>query len=67
MPMEKASVKYNAKQGAIIGFDSIDEFADTNSIMIDASQLFPPGSIILRNIKSFPDTSIDEAIVEAAC
>lgn len=66
MPMEKASVKYNAKQGAIIGFDSIDEFADTNSIMIDASQLFPPGSIILRNIKSFPDTSIDEAIVEAA-
>lgn len=66
MPMEKASVKYNAKQGAILGFDSIDEFADTNSIMIDASQLFPPGSIILRNIKSFPDTSIDEAIVEAA-
>lgn len=66
MPMEKASVKYSAKQGAILGYDSIEEFADTNSIMIDASQLFPPGSISLKNIKSFPDTSIDEAIVEAA-
>ncbi|MGN1101596.1 MAG: hypothetical protein ACI4RG_05335, partial [Huintestinicola sp.] len=66
LPMEKASVKYSSKQGAIIGFDSIDEFGDVNSVMIDASSLFPPGSIILRNIKSFPDSSIDEAIVEAA-
>lgn len=66
LPMEKASAKYGAKQGAIIGFDSIDEFGDVNSVMIDAAALFPPGSIILRNIKSFPDSSIDEAIVEAA-
>ena len=66
LPMEKASAKYNSKQGAILGFDSIDEFGDVNSVMIDAASLFPPGSIILRNIKSFPDSSIDEAIVEAA-
>lgn len=66
LPMEKASAKYGSKQGAIIGFDSIDEFGDVNSVMIDAASLFPPGSIILRNIKSFPDSSIDEAIVEAA-
>ncbi|MCI7766527.1 MAG: hypothetical protein MSJ26_00895 [Oscillospiraceae bacterium] len=66
LPMEKASVKYSSKQGAIVGYDSIEEFGDVNSIMIDAASLFPPGSIILRNIKSFPDSSIDEAIVEAA-
>ncbi len=66
LPMEKASKKYGEKQGAILGFDSIDEFSDTNSILVDAAQLFPPGSICLTNIKSFPDTSIDEAIVEAA-
>ncbi|MGN0643225.1 MAG: hypothetical protein ACI4JJ_08755 [Huintestinicola sp.] len=66
MPMNKASKKYNESQGAILGFDSIDEFADTNSIMVDASQLFPAGSVNLKNIKAFPDTSIDEAIVQAA-
>ncbi len=66
LPMEKASAKYGNRQGAIIGFDSIDEFGDVNSIMADASSLFPSGSIVLRNIKSFPDTSIDEAIVAAA-
>ncbi len=66
LPMEKASRKYREKQGAILGFDSIDEFCDTNSVLVDAAQLFPAGSISLKNIKSFPDTSIDEAIVEAA-
>ncbi len=66
LPMNKASKKYSENQGALIGYDGVEEFADVNSIMIDAAQLFPPGSISLKNIKSFPDTSIDEAIVEAA-
>lgn len=66
LPMARASKKYGEKQGAIIGFDSIDEFCDTNSVLVDGAQLFPAGSISLINIKSFPDTSIDEAIVEAA-
>jgi len=66
LPMERASKKYSSDGGAIIGFDCIDEFADTNSILADASQLFPSGSVQLVNIKAFPDTSIDEAIVEAA-
>lgn len=66
LPMNKASVKVRQKQGAILGFDCIDEFCETNSILVDAAQLFPMGSIKLTNIKPFPDTSIDEAIIEAA-
>lgn len=66
LPMERASKKYAEKRGTILGFDCIEEFADTNSMLVDAAQLFPAGSINLINIKSFPDTSIDEAIVEAA-
>ncbi len=66
LPMEKISRKYSEDGGAVIGFDCIDEFAETNSILVDAAQLFPSGSVKLVNIKAFPDTSIDEAIVEAA-
>ena len=66
LPMERASRSYARKQGAIIGFDSIDEFCDTNCVLADAGQIFPAGSIKLINIKSFPDTSIDEAILQAA-
>lgn len=66
LPMQKASKKYSEMQGALIGFDSIDEYSETNSVMIDAAQLFPKGSITLAGMKIFSDTRIDEAIVEAA-
>lgn len=66
LPMEKASRKYSEYNGAIIGYNSIEEFSDTNSIMVDAEQLFPQGCVSLSAIKTFSDTRIDEAIVEAA-
>ena len=66
LPLDMASKEYAKSGGAIVGFDSIAEFSETNSVMVDASQLFPSGSIRLINIKTFPDTSIDEAIIKAA-
>ncbi len=66
LPMQKASKKYSALQGAVIGFESVDEFAETNSVMVDATELFPSGSVSLMNIKIFSDTRIDEAIIQAA-
>ncbi len=66
LPMLRAASKNAELQGVVIGYDSIDEFAETNSVLIDAEQLFPQGSVKLSAIKVFSDTRIDEAIVEAA-
>lgn len=66
LPLSKASKECNKNQGVIIGYDSVEQFSEVNSVLVDAAQLFPPGCISLVNIKSFPDSSIDEAIVEAA-
>lgn len=66
LPMLRAATKNAELQGVVIGYDSIDEFAETNSVLIDAEQLFPQGSVKLSAIKVFSDTRIDEAIVEAA-
>ena len=66
LPMLRASKKNADVQGVVMGFDSIEEFSETNSILIDAGQLFPQGSVKLAAIKVFSDTRIDEAIVEAA-
>lgn len=66
LPMDKASKKYREIDGAMLGYDSIEEFGDTNSVLIDATQIFPKGSVKLSAIKIFSDTRIDEAIVEAA-
>lgn len=66
LPMAAASKKLRPMQAAIIGYDSAQDFAETNSIVADAAQLFPQGMVSLYRIKIFSETRIDEAIVEAA-
>ena len=66
LPMLRAAKKNAEMQGVILGYDCIEEFSETNSVLVDAEQLFPQGSVKLSAIKVFSDTRIDEAIVEAA-
>lgn len=55
------------KKGAMLtGFKSIKHFSKTSSIIIDAKELYPEGSIELKGIKTFNGKRIDEAIVYAA-
>lgn len=65
-PMSKASKKHIEMQGVVLGNEAVDEFSETNSVLVDAKELFPQGSVNLSAIKVFSDTRIDEAIVEAA-
>lgn len=65
-PMDKASKKYIESSGVMLSYDSVEEFADTNSVLLDVEQLFPHGMVNLTAIKIFSDTKIDDAIVEAA-
>ncbi|MCM1329690.1 MAG: hypothetical protein NC253_09655 [Ruminococcus sp.] len=66
VPMMRAAIKGAENQGVVLGYDCIEEFSETNSVLADANQLFPQGSVKLAAIKVFSDTRIDEAIVEAA-
>lgn len=66
LPMARASKKNSELQGAVLGYEAVEEFADTNSVLYDAAELFPQGSVNLAAIKVFSETRIDEAIVEAA-
>lgn len=55
------------KKGAMLtGFKGIKHFSKTSSIIIDAKELYPEGSIELKGIKTFNGKRIDEAIVYAA-
>ncbi len=66
LPLASSGKKYLESSGVLLGYESVEEFADTNSVLLDVTQLFPQGVISLSAIKVFSDTRIDEAIVEAA-
>ncbi len=66
VPLWRVSHQTIRKQGAILGYQSVDDFYDTNSILINADKLFPSGSVKLNGIKVFSNTKIDEALLQAA-
>ena len=66
LPMLKASRKM-AKNGALLlGYQSVDDFYDTNGLVIDAASLFPEGSVKLASVKMFINGKTDEVLLTAA-
>ncbi len=48
------------------GYDGVEELRDTDVLALDASQLFPAGSITLTSIKSASNQSLDRSIMDVA-
>ncbi len=66
MPMTKASKKYLQHSAIMLGYNSVDEFADTNAVLVEAKQLFPTGMVDFIKLKMLSTTSIEECILMAA-
>ncbi len=66
LPLANAASDVEENESVILGYQSIDDFYDTNALLVNASDLFPKHSIKLCAIKIFSDTKIDAAIVSAA-
>lgn len=58
--------KFARKCGAmVVGYQTVEQFCNTNAVMLDAKDLFPKGTVVLNEIKTFGGQRIDEAIVDA--
>ncbi|MBQ8296386.1 MAG: hypothetical protein IJX77_01220 [Ruminococcus sp.] len=66
IPMNNVSNTISKNRGVMLGYQSVDDFYDTNSILVGADKLFPDGSVNLSGIKVFSNIKIDEALLEAA-
>ena len=66
LPLARASKRFLRSSGVMLGYSAVEEFADTNSILVDSRQLFPEGMIDLVNLKAMSATPIEESILMAA-
>ncbi len=66
LPLAKAAKKYLQFSAVMLGYSAVDEFADTNSVLIDARQLFPDGMVEIVNLKPMSATTIEEGILVGA-
>lgn len=51
IPLMKATKKFSGRDGAIFGYQGVEDFYDTNSVMLDAKRLFPSSSVQLTAAK----------------
>lgn len=66
LPLARASKKYLQSSAVLLGYSAVDEYADTNSVLVDAEQLFPEGMVDLVNLKAMSSTLIEDCILYAA-
>ena len=50
----------------ISGYDAVQQFCDTNAVMIDTSQLYPEGTVTLNGMKIFRQSKINDAMQAGA-
>lgn len=54
------------KVGAMVsGYEAIEEVASVNAIMIDETDLFPQGTVVLEGVKTFDSENLEASITAA--
>ncbi len=66
LPLSAASRKYLQHSAIMLGYNAVDEFADTNAVLVEAKQLFPTGMVDFIKLKMLSTTSLEECILMAA-
>ncbi|NLZ45845.1 MAG: hypothetical protein GX896_04050, partial [Clostridiales bacterium] len=65
VPLARASKKCLQSSSVMLGYSAVEEFGDTNSVLIGVEQLFPEGMVDLINLKAMSSTMIEECILLA--
>lgn len=66
LPMWRFNRQAARENAWVSGFGAADEFEDVDTVVVDANELFPAGSIVLHGIKTLGMDKIDDHILDAA-
>ena len=66
LPLYQAT-KGLLKEGVLLTSSaSLEEYSEVNSVMLDATELFPEGSVVLHGVKKFCEQTVEEVMADAA-
>lgn len=66
LPMLSGVKDYIRNSGILLGYQSVDDFFDVNTVMADAASLFPAGTTKLDSIQVIGEAHTEEALRYAA-
>ncbi|MCQ2454912.1 MAG: hypothetical protein MJ090_02045 [Clostridia bacterium] len=65
LPLHSAAKKLNSKGAMISGVEGASQIESSNAAVISSTELFPEGSIVLKDMKILSENSIDDTILKA--
>ena len=63
--LNTVSEKYPRREGVLLGYQAVEDFYDTNSIVISANDIFPKNTVKLCAMKLFTTGKLDETLLYA--
>lgn len=66
LPLERESKKAAEADGVMLGYQSVDDFFDTNALLTEAADLFPKGSVQIQGMKIMGGAKVDDVLLDAA-
>lgn len=65
LPLDVVTKRAVVRNRVLLSDQSVDDYYDTNALLLDAATLFPKGSVQVSGIKLFSTFKIDEALLYA--
>ena len=66
LPLFNAVKKLSGHGALLLGYQSVDDFYDTNSILLDTSSMFPESAVKLKGVKMYSNVKSEETLLAAA-
>ncbi len=74
LPLLMSAKKGKSKNFAVLGYGAVEQFSETNAVLLDAKTIIPPSAVKITNICGYNKpknrgegkTNVDEAIIYAA-
>ncbi len=66
LPLFIATRRLSKSGALLLGYQSVDDFYDTNSVMLDTISMFPPGSVRLQGVKMYSNIRTEETLLAGA-
>ncbi|MEG2074295.1 MAG: hypothetical protein RRY54_05985, partial [Angelakisella sp.] len=66
LPLSITNGKLARFGASLCGYEAVNRFSETNGVLLRCSQLFPKGSVSIKDIKVLDRRPIDQVIIDAA-
>ncbi len=63
IPLHKAAASLSKRGCALLGYQSVDDFYDSNTLLVRASELFGESNVDIDGMKAFRDAKIEDVIL----